>query len=905
MTGYTAEEAIGQTPRLLQGPETHRAVLDVVRSHLEAGSPLKNTTTVNYRKDGTPFWVEWNIAPVRGEDGQVQHWVSVQRDVTEQRALQAALREREEYLSVTLNSIGDAVIATDPEGHVTEMNDVAEELTGWAYSEAEGRSLDELIRIRNAKTGEPVESPVAKVLRKGRIVGMANHTVLIARDGTERQIADSAAPIRTDTGELLGVVLTFRDVTAQYRRREALRRQRDLLENIFEASPAAIITLTAEGELTAANGQAQEVLGLEPSSVTEWTLNDLAWRIRDAAGDPIPEEELPFTRVVATGESVQGVELSIEQPDGTRRLLSVSGAPLTDPEGRLDGAVFVLHDITKRRRQEAAEQRFGRLLDGAPSEIYVFDAETLRFVQTSHGAQENLGYAGEELAEMTPLDLNPYDRPAFEELLAPLRSDEKELVIFETTHRRRDGTTYPVQVRLQLSRQETPPVFIAIALDITEQKRRERELLFAKERAEEMSRLKSAFLANMSHEIRTPLTSIIGFADLLQGQAEGEARELLEMIRGSGKRLEETLTSVLDLAKIEGESMHVQPEPVDLAAEGRTAAGLFRPRAEAKGIDLSVDVPRGEAKMMADPRLLRRVFSNLISNAVKFTEEGQVTVRLRVSAETAVIEVEDTGIGIADEQVERIFEEFAQESEGITRDYEGVGLGLSITRRLVDLLGGQIEVESEKGVGSLFRVTLPRERLPTTGPPDEREESEEAAAPPARLGQRSAPDAPLDPDAPPEPGEPPMASAADRKGHPVEEPPPDEERPAAQEDTVRVLHVEDNALTRRVLPMLLRRLDERYAVEATASAEEALARAETTRYDLFLIDINLGAGSTGIDAMRQFRDLPRYADTPMIACTAYAMPGDRQTFLEAGFDAYLAKPFRAEELLETLQHALN
>ena len=1022
MTGYAADEVIGKTPRILQGPETHRAVLDVVRSHLEAGRPLKNTTTVNYRKDGTPFWVEWNIAPVRGEDGQVQHWVSVQRDVTERRRLQAALREREEYLSVTLGSIGDAVIATDPEGCITEMNKVAEELTGWAHPEAEGRPLDELIRIHNAKTGEPVESPVAKVLSKGRIVGMANHTVLTARDGTERQIADSAAPIRRPGGELLGVVLVFRDVTEAYAQREALETQRERLEMALVGGNLGMWDWDMQTNEVIYDERWARMLGYSPDEVQDTEVffvehihpsdlkrvrsvterhaqdeipyidleirmrhRDGSWRWildrgkiveRDDDGTPLrmvgthmdvterkeaeqalaereallrsindhiaegiyrstPDEQLIYVneafaalfgyddrerlltlddpaalyarperrdelvRKVHEQGVFQGEKVEFQRADGSTFWGLLSARTVYDDDGTVkyrDGAVM---DITEQHEMEMklrrSEALFRSFVEQAVDVVALFDAEgTFKYLSPS--IERITGYTRDQLVGTDGFaPVHPDDLAAVRAAFVHAVEHPGQTAEVEGRYHHRDGSWRHLSIRGR--RLPTPGSGVEVLAnvhDITERKQRERELLFAKERAEEMSRLKSAFLANMSHEIRTPLTSIIGFADVLRGQVDGEAEELLKMIRQSGKRLEETLTSVLDLAKIEGEAVRVQLEPVDFAAEVRMAVDLFRPRAEAKDIDLSVDVPQESDPGTVDPRLLRRVLSNLIANAIKFTEEGQVTVRLRVSTDTAIIEVEDTGVGIAPEQVERIFEEFVQESEGYTRSYEGTGLGLSITRRLVNLLGGQIDVESEKGVGSLFRVTLPREHAASTSePPDEPQGSSGGLpTPPDRTAEADG--GPPTPDRPPAP-----STASSARG---DEHPPGEARPTAQGNEIRVLLVEDNKLTRQVLPMLLRQIDERYVVDTTVNAEEALARADTTHYDLFLIDINFGTGPTGLDVMRRLRDQPRYQNTPMVACTAYAMPADRQTFLEAGFDAYLAKPFRAQKLFDTLQH---
>ncbi len=212
MLGEVIWEVFPETKELPNYEEYHRAVETGEPAHFEAYSP--------------PFeaWFSVNAYPF---DGGLSVYFN---DVTARKEREHTLKEREEYLSVTLSSIGDAVIATDRDGRVTEMNAVAERLTGWSHADVEGRPLEDIFQIHNAKTGAPVESPVQKVLREGKTVGLANHTVLTARDGTEYQIADSAAPIRTDEDDLLGVVMVFRDVTDEYERREAIKEQRERLE---------------------------------------------------------------------------------------------------------------------------------------------------------------------------------------------------------------------------------------------------------------------------------------------------------------------------------------------------------------------------------------------------------------------------------------------------------------------------------------------------------------------------------------------------------------------------------------------------------------------------------------------------------------------------------------------------
>ena len=253
------------------------------------------------------------------------------------------------------------------------------------------------------------------------------------------------------------------------------------------------------------------------------------------------------------------------------------------------------------------------------------------------------------------------------------------------------------------------PFIVVLHQNITRRKQYEIELVGAKERAEEMNRLKSAFLANMSHEIRTPLTPIIGFAELLKDEIkDDDALELITMIHNSAARLKQTLTSVLDLAQLESKSMTLQPEQVELASELAEITQIHVLKAEEKGIDLRVDLPPRPVPATIDPGAFQRVVFNVVSNAVKFTGSGHVRVRLEASDREMTLTVADTGIGIRPEVQEKIFQAFKQESEGLRREYEGSGLGLAITKQLVEMMGGTIEVESVKGEGATFTICLPR-----------------------------------------------------------------------------------------------------------------------------------------------------------------------------------------------------
>ncbi|MEX0821223.1 MAG: ATP-binding protein [Rhodothermales bacterium] len=384
------------------------------------------------------------------------------------------------------------------------------------------------------------------------------------------------------------------------------------------------------------------------------------------------------------------------------------------------------------------------------------------------------------------------------------------------------------------------------------------ELITAKEEAERMSRLKTAFLGNMSHEIRTPLTGIIGFAAVLSKELPSEQREFAELIRASGRRLLEMLNSVLDLAKLESDEMDLELGPIRLDPEIRDVAEMLRPIAVEKGLRIEISVQDGPlALVLADRAALNRIVHNLIGNAIKFTDKGHVRIVVWSTEEQAGFDVVDTGVGIEPAFIPQLFDDFSQESIGSSRSHAGTGLGLAVTRRLVDLLGGDIHVESTKNAGSRFRVAFPRSAEPS-----------------------ATPTPPLD-----------GSDAAEELGD------------TNGDSTIRLLLVEDHPETRHLLKELLQA---RYHVSVAGSAKEAYRTACMSQFDLILMDIKLGQGPDGIELLKKLRRTSGYENTPIVAVTAHALPGDKGRFLEIGFTDYVSKPFDPDELLglpvKILQH---
>lgn len=401
-----------------------------------------------------------------------------------------------------------------------------------------------------------------------------------------------------------------------------------------------------------------------------------------------------------------------------------------------------------------------------------------------------------------------------------------------------------------LDSERRPSRLIGVVRDATEEKQLRSDLIEAKREAERLAAMKSSFVANMSHEIRTPLTAIIGFASLLAGRVQEEHRVAVRRIQEGGQRLLETLNAVLMLARLDADQMELTFEEVDLFAEAVGMVRLFEQQAQEKGLDIGVkQESEGPWTARLDRSMLGSVLQNLISNAIKFTERGAVTVAIDTAyhdgRDFVWVHVRDSGVGIHPEFLPHIFDEFKQESTTSKQRQEGAGLGLAITRRIVSRLGGVIRVASKPGEGTSFSVGFPRHNAP----------------PRPRAGVR-------------------------KSSRPRDNPKPS------------VLIVEDNDETRGLLEAILE--DSCYVTQA-GDAREALKASHRHSFDAVLMDINLGEGASGEELAVRLFDRPDFRGTPIVALTAYALPGDREHFIQKGFSDHLAKPFNPRDLIDLIE----
>ncbi|HEV58016.1 MAG TPA: DUF3365 domain-containing protein [Phycisphaerales bacterium] len=432
----------------------------------------------------------------------------------------------------------------------------------------------------------------------------------------------------------------------------------------------------------------------------------------------------------------------------------------------------------------------------------------------------------------------------------------------ELEARHKDGHEICVALSLSAVRIAEEWHAVGIVRDITEKKRAEEQIIEAKNAAEEANRAKSEFLANMSHEIRTPMNAIIGFADLLRTEPlTDEQRQYIETIYRSGISLLEIINDILDFSKIEAGRLDVEIVDCDLGEMLEGLDSLLRPQAMQKGLRFEIlQCDLLERRIRTDPTRLRQCLVNLLGNAIKFTEQGHVYLNIGLETldegQTFVrFDVEDTGIGIAPEHMERLFDAFAQADMSTTRRFGGTGLGLAITHRLTELLGGRLSVSSQPGRGSVFTIRLPLEPTEQNAGALDRYAMAEAtlAAPPAR-----------------------------------------------RRFTGRVLVVEDNVANQTLARLLLERVG--LEVELAGNGQEGVDKTSGSSFDLVLMDMQMPL-MNGYAATTELRR--RGLTVPIIAVTAHALKDDRNKCLQAGCTAYLPKPLTAKMLYDLIEQYLS
>ncbi|MGC1275581.1 MAG: PAS domain S-box protein [Planctomycetaceae bacterium] len=873
------------------------------------------------------------------------------------------LYEQREWLHVTLSSIGDGVITCDTKGAVTFLNPVAQSLTGWMQEDAAGKPLVDVFKIVNEDSRHTVENPATRALREG-VVGLANHTLLISKDGTERPIDDSAAPIRIVEGEVAGVVLVFRDVSERRRHERQVPDALDYASNIIATLREPFLVINGDLKVHTANRSFYENFGATPQETEgvfiydlgngQWNIPGLravltevladhhpvvdyevehdfpaigrrhmllnAVRIRkpgnhsdlillaiedvterkraeadahflasivNSSGDAIIGKSLdgiiqswnpaavrmfgytaeqavgrPITLIIPAertdeeagilarlraGERIEHFDTVRVRSDGRLVAVSLNISPIKDGAGRIVGASKIARDVTDRKQAEYAltvsEVRYRRLFEAAKDGILILDTGTGRITDANPFMADLLGYSHDDFMDKELWEIGLFSDKSDNEAAVRELQQTGYIRYEHLPLESKRGRRVEVEVVANVYQEDHQPVIQCNIRDVTERSRMERKVKEQTEALADLHRRKDEFLAMLSHELRNPLAPIANAVQLLRLQKNEDplqqrARTVIERQVGQLKHL---IDDLLEVSRIATGRVQLRLERVAVGGIVERAVETARPLIGQHRHELTVTVPQEPIWLSADAARLEQVVVNLLTNAAKYTEEGgRIGLTVEHEGDEAVLRVRDSGVGIAPELLPRIFDLFTQAERSLARSDGGLGIGLALVQRLVELHQGQVEAHSSLGRGSEFVVRLPA--VPTPAP--------------------SSP------------------STAVETAQPTE-------------SALRVLVVDDNVDAAETLAMLLKatKHDVRTAHDGPAALEAAL----DYRPDVVLLDIGL-PGLDGFEVARRIRQEPTLKNVVLIAMTGYGLESDRQHSQEAGFDHHLVKPADFAEL---------
>ncbi|MBA3728156.1 MAG: PAS domain S-box protein [Actinobacteria bacterium] len=682
--GYTVEEAIGRNiDDLVAAREDLRAEGEEIDRQANEGRTVR-VVTQRTRKDGTLVDVDVVGGPVRVGGELVAKHVFY-HDITE-------LQEQKRYFQSLLEISPTAIVITDLDSKIVSWNPAAEKLFGYSAKEAVGRRTDDLVATRPEFHDEAVRYTEA-LARGERVDAITQRT---RSDGSLVDVQLLIAPVNVG-GEREGLYVMYHDISE-------LQEQKRYFQSLLEISPAAMVVTDLDSKVVSWNPGAERLFGYSTDEAVGNLLDDLVATRLD-----LHEEAAGYSRTAMRGERFQA-SVRRTRKDGSLVDVQMFSAPVVVSEERV-GFVVIYHDVSELQRQK---RYYEALVESSPVAIALMTPDGT--VNSWNPAAERLfGYTADEAIGrdvdelVATIDEMRAESRAYTE--QGMRGDPAH-AITQRTHK--DGTLLDVEMF------SSPVIVAGEAVGLYALYHDIRDLQRARRDAEAATEAKSAFLATMSHEIRTPLNAVLGMTGLLlDTELSGEQRNYAEVTRSSGDALLGVINDILDFSKIEAGRFDLDSAPFDLRDCVESALELVAAGALKKGLDIAYELdPDAPGALVGDVTRVRQILINLLNNAVKFTEQGEVVVT--VAAERLDSDdrhrvhfaIRDTGIGIPEDRMDRLFESFSQLDPSTTRRYGGTGLGLAISKRLADLMGGTMWVESRPGSGSTFHFTLEAEASP-------------------------------------------------------------------------------------------------------------------------------------------------------------------------------------------------
>lgn len=692
--GWKADDVLGRSAAEVGCGCAVRRPSDDVLDTLREGKKRQQERLLR-RRDGSVFHASVTESAIRDSDGEMVGIVGVTYDISEQVQAGELAASTARTNQMLMDRSLDVICTFDREGRFVHVGAACERVWGYTAKELLGRELLDIVEPADLEKTARAEREARRGASRARFENR-----MIRKDGTIVEMLWSYSWSAGD-GLLFGV---GRDVTEEKATRRALvsglnsvKRSERRLAAFVRATSLIVWTLDESGRLIELSDAFSEMTGK-----TADELRGSGWEALIHPGDR-DRVMRTWKQRVAEKKAID-LEYRVCLKDGTYRWVSARKVPVFDTDGRLLEWIGTCTDINDKKE---AEERYRTIVDTAHEGVWLIDAHA-RTTFVNARMADMLGYSKDELL----------GRRFFDFVLQEDRTEASRRF-----NRRSEGTSETYELRFRHKGGSTLWLLISgspfydaadtftgalgMVTDISMRKQHEKTLIEAKETAEDLARMKSALLTNLSHEIRTPVTAILGIAQIVAEDSPEPMQEYVELIESNVARLEETLDAVRDLTALENESFDLNPESFDVVAHVRELVRHFDKRANEKGLNLQLD--RAESPLFAtvDRHAFDGVVTRLLSNSVKFTHQGDVTVRIVREADELQVSVSDTGIGIGETFLSRLFNDFEQESDGLARDYEGSGLGLSITKRLVDRMGGRIAVRSEKGAGSTFTVRFP------------------------------------------------------------------------------------------------------------------------------------------------------------------------------------------------------
>ncbi len=620
--------------------------------------------------------------------------------------------EERAKLEATLTSMGDAALATDTEGNITFMNGIAQGLTGWALADAMGQPIEQVLNIINEDTREPSDNIVRRVLREGKIIGLANHTTLIAKDGTERPIEDSAAPIHDYKGRIAGMIMVFRDVSE--RRKEEIARdelhaqvqvERARLDDLMASVPGVVweawgMPDEASQRINFVSPYVEEMLGY---TTEEWVATHNFWLTIVHPEDKETAAKTAADRF-ATGQSGTNRFRWITK-DGRILHIETRDVITKDNSGKPLGMRGVSVDVSERKALEdkvSAQTESQRIMlrtmvEEMPIGLALLDKDAHIINMNAQWAR--MTNAGQDAVGKLIYDISPAfadRRPQYEKVLAGEAVDLND-VPYNVAG---DETTYYRDIHLRPVRNAdgTMNGMINAVIDVTER--------------HELDKQKDALLALASHELKTPITTIKGYAQLAlraTGQLGNEKlSRTLSTIDEQASRLTRLINEMLEVSRIQSDTLPLHEDQFDVRELVTSVVESLATTAPEFTIELDiVDKP---AIVFVDKGRIEQVITNLVQNAIKYSGESrkiEVSTQLEADGNNLLISVRDYGVGIPKDQQDQVFMRFFRASNVFATSYSGLGLGLYISHEIVTKHGGRLWLESEEGEGSTFYFTLP------------------------------------------------------------------------------------------------------------------------------------------------------------------------------------------------------